>query len=114
MMVVFATSLRVCAQTVNPPVPAGRISGTVVHSVTGQPLTGIDVAISPTEQHDLRTEVTTGSDGRFVFKWPEENSASAHKGEDFPSRRTSNTQPIHRHRRWSRPAIREAGVSVDS
>ncbi len=56
------------AQSVNPPVAAGRITGTVVHSVTGQPLAGIDVAISPTEQRDLRTEVTTGSDGRFVFE----------------------------------------------
>jgi 5-hydroxyisourate hydrolase-like protein (transthyretin family) len=58
----------VCAQTARPPEAAGRITGTLVHAVTGQPLAGIDVAISPTEQHDLRTEVTTGSDGRFVFE----------------------------------------------
>ncbi len=67
--VFLSTSLRLShAQTVSPPVAAGRITGTVLHSVTGQPLAGIDVAISPTEQRDLRTEVTTGSDGRFVFE----------------------------------------------
>ena len=76
MMVVCVTSLWMCAQTAKPPEAAGRITGTVVHAVTGQPLAGIDVAISPTEQHDLRTEVTTGSDGRFVFEMlPAENSA---------------------------------------
>jgi 5-hydroxyisourate hydrolase-like protein (transthyretin family) len=56
------------AQTAKTSGAAGRITGTVVHAVTGQPLAGIDVAISPTEQSDLRTEITTGSDGRFVFE----------------------------------------------
>ena len=65
----LSTVLRLSrAQTVHPPVAAGRIAGTVIHALTGQPLAGIDVAISPTEQADLRTEVTTGSDGRFVFE----------------------------------------------
>jgi 5-hydroxyisourate hydrolase-like protein (transthyretin family) len=68
VIVVCATSLWLCAQTAKPPAPAGRITGKVVHAVTGQPLADIDVAISPTEQHDLRIEVSTGSDGRFVFE----------------------------------------------
>jgi 5-hydroxyisourate hydrolase-like protein (transthyretin family) len=68
MMVVCATSIWLCAQTAKPSALAGRITGTVVHAVTGQPLAGVDVAISPTEQQDLRTEMTTGADGRFVFE----------------------------------------------
>jgi len=47
---------------------AGRISGVVVHAVSGQPLGGIEVSISPTEQRELTTDTTTGSDGRFVFE----------------------------------------------
>jgi 5-hydroxyisourate hydrolase-like protein (transthyretin family) len=50
------------------PVAAGRITGTVVHATTGQPLAGINVSISPTEQGDLSVETTTGTDGRFAFE----------------------------------------------
>jgi hypothetical protein len=65
---VLAVVLSSNAQTSRPaPIP-GRISGTVVHALTGQPLAGIDVSISPTEHRDLVTETTTGLDGRFVFE----------------------------------------------
>jgi 5-hydroxyisourate hydrolase-like protein (transthyretin family) len=66
--VVLATGLWSQAHSPKPAIAAGRISGTVVHAVTGQPLAGIDVSISPTEQRDLVTETTTGADGRFVFE----------------------------------------------
>lgn len=46
---------------------AGRITGRVVNVVTGQPLAGIDVSISSTEQRDLVTETTSGPDGGFGF-----------------------------------------------
>jgi len=67
-IVVLATTLSLQAQTVKPAVVTGRITGTVVHAGTGQPLAGIDVSISPTEQRDLVTETITGPDGRFVFE----------------------------------------------
>jgi len=46
----------------------GRISGVIVHALTGQPLGGIEVSISPTEQRELATDTVTGTDGRFVFE----------------------------------------------
>jgi hypothetical protein len=49
------------------PVP-GRISGVIVHAMTGQPLGGIEVSISPTEQRELVTDTVTGTDGRFLFE----------------------------------------------
>ena len=67
-IVVLATTLSLQAQTVKPAVVTGRITGTVVHAGTGQPLAGIDVSISPTEQRGLVTETITGPDGRFVFE----------------------------------------------
>jgi 5-hydroxyisourate hydrolase-like protein (transthyretin family) len=64
-LLLFAASFSF-AQTARPAV-AGRITGRVVNVVTGQPLAGIDVSISPTEQRDLLTETTSGTDGRFGF-----------------------------------------------
>ncbi|HST09027.1 MAG TPA: carboxypeptidase-like regulatory domain-containing protein, partial [Terriglobales bacterium] len=64
----LAASSPLFAQTAKPPAAGGRISGTVVHATNGQPLAGVDVAISPTEQRDQVTEATTGLDGRFVFE----------------------------------------------
>jgi hypothetical protein len=46
----------------------GRISGRIVHLSTGQPLSGIEVSISPTEQRDVSVQVVTGADGRFLFE----------------------------------------------
>jgi hypothetical protein len=66
MVALLAASLAAVGQTGKP--AAGRIAGTIVHSITGQPLAGIDVSISPTEQPDLSVETTTGADGRFVFE----------------------------------------------
>src|SRR5215475_11984516 len=56
------------AQTAKPVAINGRITGTVVNVVTGQPIAGIDVVISPTEERDQVTETTTGADGRFGFE----------------------------------------------
>jgi hypothetical protein len=47
--------------------PKGRIGGTVVHLTTGQPLGGIEVSISPTEQRDVSVQTISGPDGRFTF-----------------------------------------------
>lgn len=69
LLVMFA--LPACAQGPESPAAtttkAGRISGTVVHFVSGQPLAGIEVSIAPTEQRDLSVQAVTGVDGRFTF-----------------------------------------------
>ena len=47
-----------------------RIAGTIVNSLTGQPLPGASVAIAPTSQgseREISTSVRTGADGRFAF-----------------------------------------------
>jgi 5-hydroxyisourate hydrolase-like protein (transthyretin family) len=63
--------LSVCfsrAQTAKPVPASGRITGTVFNVVTGQPLAGVDVSISPTELRDQVTETISGPDGRFGFE----------------------------------------------
>jgi len=65
LLLPFAVSLSF-AQTARPG-GADRITGRVVNMVTGQPLAGIDVSVSPTEHRDLVTETTSGLDGRFGF-----------------------------------------------
>ena len=53
------------------PVPQGyRIAGTVVNSLTGQPVPSASVAIAPIAQgadREISKSVTTGADGRFSF-----------------------------------------------
>jgi hypothetical protein len=53
------------------PVPLGyRIAGTVVNSLTGQPVPSASVAIAPITQgadRDISKSVITGADGRFAF-----------------------------------------------
>jgi hypothetical protein len=66
-VVLLAAALLSRGQAAKPAV-TDRITGTVVHAITGQPLAGIDVSISPTEQGNLTIETTTGADGRFVFE----------------------------------------------
>ncbi len=47
-----------------------RIAGTVVNSLTGQPVPSASVAIAPITQgadRDISKSVTTGADGRFAF-----------------------------------------------
>jgi hypothetical protein len=44
-----------------------RITGTVVHQSTGQPLPGIEVEIFPTEAREQKMQYVTGADGRFAF-----------------------------------------------
>lgn len=47
-----------------------RIAGTVISSVTGQPVASASVAIAPTvqgEDREIAKSVMTGSDGRFAF-----------------------------------------------
>lgn len=45
-----------------------KISGVVVHSISHQPLPGIEVSIASTEQRDLTVQAVTGKDGSFVFE----------------------------------------------
>ncbi len=53
------------------PVPQGyRIAGTVVNSLSGQPVASASVAIAPITQgadRDISKSVTSGADGRFSF-----------------------------------------------
>jgi hypothetical protein len=44
-----------------------RITGTVVNSVTRQPLGRIEVALSPSDRSDEAEQAVTGEDGRFRF-----------------------------------------------
>src|ERR1700753_1143782 len=49
---------------------AFRIQGTVVNSLTGQPVSTASVALAPTlrgSDRSISRSVTTGPDGRFVF-----------------------------------------------
>ncbi len=46
----------------------GRIGGTVLHATTGQPLAGIEVSISSTEERSATVQTVTGPDGRFGFE----------------------------------------------
>jgi protocatechuate 3,4-dioxygenase beta subunit len=60
------------AQPLQSPAPARpatgyRIAGTVVSSVTGQPLAGITVAITATDNRQSTQTVETHADGRFTF-----------------------------------------------
>ncbi|MGC2108810.1 MAG: carboxypeptidase regulatory-like domain-containing protein [Candidatus Korobacteraceae bacterium] len=70
-VVLFAASLPAQQRQGNATVSHSyRIAGTVVNSVTGQPLASASVAIAPTSQgmeRDISNSVTTGSDGHFSF-----------------------------------------------
>lgn len=49
------------------PQPGYRISGTVVHGLSGRPLERVRVTIAPIEQRTRRTAALTSADGRFGF-----------------------------------------------
>ncbi len=54
----------------SPSATTNRIAGTVVNSLTGQPVASASVAIAPTIQgadREISKSYTTGPDGRFVF-----------------------------------------------
>jgi hypothetical protein len=69
LMIVLAALAAGAQQAWPAGAPAsGRISGTIVHQSTGQPMPGIEVSISPTEHRDTSIQVVTGPDGRFLFK----------------------------------------------
>lgn len=59
------------AQATKPDAPVAaqnwRITGTVVHQSTAQPLAGIEVEIFPTEAREQKMQYVTGADGRFAF-----------------------------------------------
>lgn len=66
---VALVSAALAAQNVAPSRPATgyRIAGVVVSSVTGQPLPGVTVAITPTDDRQSSRTMETGADGRFAF-----------------------------------------------
>lgn len=71
MVFCFILSSSMMAQTKDPaPIPTGefQISGTVVDSLTGQPLSNARVAIAPISQRADFTTLVTSDDGRFVFR----------------------------------------------
>jgi hypothetical protein len=71
-LVLFTLSLSAQQRQVSPDASAQRygIAGTVVNSLTGQPLSSASVAIAPTTQgmdREISKSFTTDSDGRFFF-----------------------------------------------
>ena len=70
-LVLFAVSLSAQQRPASPPVAQHyRIAGTVVNSLTGQPIPSASVAIAPTTQgmeRDISKSFLTGPDGRFSF-----------------------------------------------
>lgn len=67
----FILSSSMMTQTKGPAsIPTGefQISGTLVDSVTGQPLSNARVAAAPISQRADLTTVITGDDGRFAFR----------------------------------------------
>ena len=72
-VLLFAVGLSAQSQpTVSTPAANGyRIAGTVVNSLTGQPLPAVSVAIAPTTpqggSREVSQDVVTGDDGRFSF-----------------------------------------------
>ena len=66
---VVALSLAMLAQNASTPnPPAGfRIAGTVVDSLTGQPLPHVKVSVYASENPEFSQRVTTSTDGRFAF-----------------------------------------------
>lgn len=71
MFCCFILSLSMTAQTTRPasiPTEKFQISGTVVDSLTGQPLSNASVAIAAISQRADFTTVVTADDGRFIFR----------------------------------------------
>ncbi len=62
-------AIAVTAQTSPSPksVSTYRIAGTVVSSMTGEPLSGVKVSISATENRELHQNAVTGPNGAFAF-----------------------------------------------
>lgn len=52
----------------SPPASAWQISGTVISSADGQPLSRTQVALSSNRDPNLGQEALTGADGRFLFR----------------------------------------------
>ncbi len=66
---VIVLSLAIAAQTAPTPSsqPGFPIAGTVVDSLTRQPLPGVNVSIYESEHPEISQRLTTGADGRFAF-----------------------------------------------
>jgi 5-hydroxyisourate hydrolase-like protein (transthyretin family) len=67
LLCVVALSLATLAQVPQPAKPNFRMSGLVVDSITGQPLTGVKVSIYISENPEISQTMHTGGDGRFAF-----------------------------------------------
>ena len=72
-LVLFAVSLSAQQRQASPAATTPqhyRIAGTVVNSLTGQPVSSASVAIAPATQgidREISMSTSTGSDGRFFF-----------------------------------------------
>lgn len=64
--VLFAAALAAGQPQAKPPATF-EISGTAVDALTGQPLTGVHVAVAPVAARNTFRIVVTGEDGRFFF-----------------------------------------------
>ncbi|HEY4899301.1 MAG TPA: carboxypeptidase-like regulatory domain-containing protein [Terriglobales bacterium] len=69
LILVMLLAVGIAAQTTAPPRPSTSyaIAGRVVSSVTGQPLSGVTVAITATENRQSSQTMQTAADGRFAF-----------------------------------------------
>ena len=63
----FTLGLLAQQKSVAPAFGDFQISGTVVDSVTGQPLSNTRVAIASVRERDIFTTIVTADGGRFVF-----------------------------------------------
>ncbi len=69
LLCVVVLSLAALAQA-SPPAKSSddfRMSGVVVDSITGQPLSGVKVSIYVSERPEISHQMHTGADGRFAF-----------------------------------------------
>ena len=66
MFVLFAAALATGQPQAKPPATF-EISGTAVDSLTGQPLTGVHVAVAQVTARNNFRIVVTGEDGKFFF-----------------------------------------------
>jgi hypothetical protein len=64
----FLAALSAGAQTLAPAAPLYRIAGTVVNSVTGEPVPRAAVAILDTESHRTVASAVTDKDGHFALE----------------------------------------------
>jgi Carboxypeptidase regulatory-like domain len=99
-VVAFAAMQVMAAPPAETSEPRFRISGTVVNGVTGQTLAKARVTVAPDDSSSQPMEMTTGSDGRFLFEGLPAGSWTLHAerrgfiGQDYGQRSITNSGAI--------------------